>query len=51
VRDFDTDGRVLPEEGIECILEMLFLGSLDDRGEVVFGPLSGGRKDDVSGHD
>ena len=33
------------------ILEILFLGSLDDRGEVVFGPLSGGRKDDVSGHD
>jgi len=53
-RNLDTvnnDGRVFREEGVDGVVEILFLGGIDDRADVVLGPLSKSRKDDVSGHD
>ena len=53
-RDLDTvnnNGRVLREEGVDGVVEILFLGGIDDCADVVLGPLSKSRKDDASGHD
>jgi len=52
-RDLNTvnnDGRILREEGVDGVVEILFLGGIDDRADVVLSPLSKSRKDNVSGH-
>ena len=51
-RDFGTvndDGCVLREKGVNGAVQICLVGGLDDRRDVVLGPLGEGWEDDVGG--